>query len=89
MESGLKNGDKIGVAYYLRDMTLKECDAFKFHLETPSKVENESFPTFIESSMQKSKRTHKKTKSVSFVSDDSVELLSDLPKIATPKKRKR
>ena len=76
MESGLKNGDKIGVAYYLRDMTLKECDAFKFHLDTPSKFENESFPTFIESSMQKSKSTHKRTKSVSFVSYDSVDCLT-------------
>ena len=80
----LKIGDIIGIAYYSKDMKKMTCPAFKISHYFP-------FPTLIDSSDLSVKITHKKLKNTTFVPDESVDLITDIPSsnTATPKKRKR
>ena len=79
-----KIGDIIGIAYCSKDMKKMTCPAFKISHYSP-------FPTLIDSSDLSVKITRTTLKNATFVPNESVDLITDIPSsnTATPKKRKR
>ena len=86
---GLKNGDIIGLAYFTKDMTMKNCNAFKFSVQESKISPNKSFPTLIESSENNQQNIQAKNKTVEFVSDQSIEFISDIIKPKNAKRKRK
>ena len=86
---GLKNGDIIGLAYFTKDMTMKNCNAFKFFVQESKISPNKSFPTLIESSENNQQNIQAKNKTVEFVSDQSIEFISDIIKPKNAKRKRK
>ena len=65
--------------------------AFKFSIINSLISENQSFPTLIDLSSNSIQKNLKTTNSITFIPDEIVDLLFDIPKstISTPRKRKR
>ena len=78
--STLKNGDIIGVAFFSNDMKKKNCAAFKVSVLNSTIFGSDSDPTLIESSVNSVKKPQRKNTSFDFVSDNSVEFISDRKK---------
>ena len=91
VKSGLKDGDKIGIAYFSKGIIMKHCPAFKFSVISSVASEEASDPTLIDLSDNNIKESQRKNTTVEFVSDDNVEFLSDITtsEVTTPKKRRR
>ena len=89
MKIGLKNGDIIGLAYFTKDMTMKNSNAFKFSVKESKISPNKSFPTLIESSRNNQQNIQAKNKTVEFVSDQSIEFLSDIIKPKNAKRKRK
>ena len=77
MTSALKNGDIVGVAFFSNDMTKKNFAAF------------DSDPTLIESSVNSVKKPQRKNTSVDFISDNSVEFISNRIKSNSVNKKRK
>ena len=89
MKIGLKNGDIIGLAYFTKDMTMNNCNAFKFSVQESKISPNKSFPTLIESSENNQQNIQAKNKTVEFVSDQSIEFISDIIKPKNAKRKRK
>ena len=86
---GLKNGDIIGLAYFTKDMTMKNCNAFKFSVQVSKISPNKAFLTLIESSENNQQNIQAKNKTVEFVSDQSIEFISDIIKPKNAKRKRK
>ena len=84
---GLKNGDIIGLAYFTKDMTMKNCNASKFSVQESKISPNKSFPA--ESSENNQQNIQAKNKTVEFVSDQSIEFISDIIKPKNAKRKRK
>ena len=87
--SALKNGDIIGVAFFSNDMTKKNFAAFKVSVLNLTIFGSDSDPTLIESSVNSVKKPQRKNTSVDFISDNSVEFISDRIKSNSVNKKRK
>ena len=68
---------------------MKNCNAFKFSVQESKIIPNKSFPTLIESSENNQQNIQAKNKTVEFVSDQSIEFISDIIKPKNAKRKRK